>query len=102
MKTKTCIALCVIGVIVTFSLTFFVPTQEVSAAPAQAVALPQIIDYGEGVYWFPWTGGQYMNKLAQFRKSHLELEFVGATGEIGSSQMGHVGTYGYTVYFRKK
>lgn len=79
-----------------------VSTRKTGLQTAELPPQRQIVDYKNGVYWFPWTGGEYDRQLSEFRGEHKELELIGATGEVGSSQMGWVGTIGYHVYFREK
>ena len=103
MKIRTIIVavgICALGVLA----TFFIPTKKAKAAPTQPIAVVtrQIIDYGNGVYWFPYMGTEYATKLSEFRKTNPHLELIGATGETGSSLAGRVFTVGFYVYFREK
>ena len=38
------------------------------------------VDYGNGVFYFPYTEADFGNKLAQFRKQHSEWHIVAVTG----------------------
>lgn len=40
-----------------------------------------VIDYGNGVYYFPCTEAKFGNALSQFIKQHDELELVAMTGD---------------------
>ncbi|HEY0908030.1 MAG TPA: hypothetical protein VGE35_01635 [Candidatus Paceibacterota bacterium] len=63
---------------------------------------PQIVDFKNGVYWFPWSGNEYRTQLSLFRTQNPQLRFVSASPEIGSSMAGSVDVIGHNVYFEAK
>lgn len=58
-----------------------------------------VIDYGNGVYYFPATEANFANNLSAFLYNHPELELVSVTGD-GTDVHGR--DAGYFVVFRKK
>jgi len=59
----------------------------------------EVINYGNGVYYFPYKEDEFGVELSLFFKDHRELEFVSFT----SNNIGTAGrTVGYFVIFRTK
>lgn len=58
-----------------------------------------IVDYGNGVYYFDATRDTFANKLSAFIMAHSELEFVGMTGDSDST---YGISRGYFVVFRER
>ncbi len=81
---------------------FFTGAPKAKAAETPKAVELHIVNYGSGIYSFPWTGDEYYRRLSDFKTKNPQLEFVSAEPEIGSSQMGWIGTMGHTVYFREK
>lgn len=68
-------------------------------ANVQTTMSDGVIDYGNGVYYFPYTSALFGNKLSAFIKEHEQLELVG----LASNGTGGYGTNkGYFVYFRER
>ncbi|NTW13892.1 MAG: hypothetical protein HGA31_02580 [Candidatus Moranbacteria bacterium] len=58
-----------------------------------------IIDYGNGVYYFPHTEADFGNALSKFRKDHPELR---QTTAVGNGTGGAGSDIGYFVTFEKR
>lgn len=50
------------------------------------------ISFGQGVYYFPCVGKQFVLKIAGFRETHPELRVVGFTSD-GESHLGETSGY---------
>jgi|GEM_PF-4822207 len=60
----------------------------------------QIVDFGNGVYYFPLVGSDFGNALATFRAAHPDL---GQEAMAGDNALGGRGNaVGYFVTFRYK
>lgn len=57
----------------------------------------EAVDYGNGVYYFPYEEAKFGNALSQFIKRHDELELVAITGD-GNGSYGR--DTGYFAVFR--
>lgn len=59
----------------------------------------KVVDYGNNVYYFPYTSEYFGNSLSQFLTQHPELEVSGMSGN-GTGGNGY--DLGYFVCFRNK
>ena len=60
-----------------------------------------VVNYGNGIYFFPYTGSDFGNACSQFLGQHPELEIAGiAIDEEKDAAQKRAN--GYFVYFRKK
>lgn len=57
-----------------------------------------VIDYGNGVYYFPYTEAKFGNSLSQFLLQQTDLELVAMAGDGNGS---HGSDLGYFAVFRK-
>jgi hypothetical protein len=58
-----------------------------------------VVDYGHGVYYFPYKGQEFGNAISVFIGSRPEIEYIGSTGD-GNGAYGR--DQGYFVFFRQK
>jgi len=59
----------------------------------------RIVEYGEMVYYIPFTGKKFANNLCKFLRTNIHLEVAGMTGD----NSGAYGTNnGFFVVFRNK
>jgi hypothetical protein len=65
----------------------------------QVQSVNKVVDYGNGVYYFPFLQSDFANELSAFIGQHPELELVAMTGN-GNDLYG--ANLGYFTYFRKK
>lgn len=64
-----------------------------------------IVDYTNGVYYFPFTNAEFANQLSKFIKANnTQLELVTICGDCTGSYSPNMGYFdvGYFVVFRKK
>jgi hypothetical protein len=96
--------LAVLLALVLFSAIFIFcrPQRPAQEEMSKLVLEPQVINFKNGVYYFPWTGDEYHRRLSTFKEENPNLELVAAEPEIGTSFGGAVGVTGHTVHFREK
>jgi hypothetical protein len=63
------------------------------------ISTSAVVDYGNGVYYFNYTGTGFGNALSTFLSEHRELELLSMTGD-GTGAYGS--DDGYFVVFRTK
>jgi len=67
-----------------------------------------IRDYGQGVYYFAFTGDEFRKSVAGFLKLHPNLEVAACDGDVvrrneyGLTNSDYGATVGHTVFFREK
>ncbi|MEK7653951.1 MAG: hypothetical protein AAB345_01555 [Patescibacteria group bacterium] len=61
----------------------------------------KIVDYGNGVFYFPYTEAEFGNALSAFLKEHPEWELVTFDGNPDKNKKAGW-LFGYFVGFRKK
>lgn len=61
--------------------------------------ISRVVDYGNGVYYFPMTNADFGNALSSFIEKHPELELVAVT-ENGTGFNGY--DLGYFVVFQER
>jgi hypothetical protein len=68
----------------------------------------EVMDFGNGVRYFPFTGARFGEKLSEFIGSNTNLEFVAFAGDVVQRNQEYVrtcdygATIGYFVIFREK
>jgi len=60
-----------------------------------------VVDYGNGIYFFPYTGSDFGNACSHFLGQHPNLEIAGIAIDE-ESDGAKKRANGYFVYFRKK
>jgi hypothetical protein len=67
------------------------------------VKFTEIMDFGNGVYYFPYIRENFGNSLSNFIGNHPELEYVNSTGDgTGGGGYENGRDMGYFVVFREK
>ena len=64
---------------------------------AKTPVIAEAINYGNGVYFFPYLGAEFGNTLSGFIAEHINLELVSFSQE----QFGFGGV-GYFIIFKEK
>lgn len=97
MKKITAIAILII-VVAMFAGCVPPPPPEKIRESGTVVKTIEIEDYGQGIYYFPYSGRNFGYSLSDFKSRHPELEL--ATIAVATSSDG--GTSGYFVVFHAK
>jgi hypothetical protein len=77
--------------------------KEYTVVDENAKAVKKIIYYGNGVYYFNYTGGEFADGLSQFIGEHKNLELISFSGNgTGKAAYEQGRDCGYFVVFREK
>ena len=94
---------CIVMTVAVLSLGLIIGCSSDAADRSKVLVNPvtskEVVEYPNGVYFFPFTNAKYCNELSAFIGKHPNLEFVGATGN-GTGPYGY--NQGYIVVFRTK
>lgn len=97
MKKITAVAILII-VVAMFAGCVPLPPPEKIRESGTVVKTIEIEDYGQGIYYFPYSREDFGYSLSDFMSRHSELELVTIAVATGSQG----GTLGYFVVFHAK
>ena len=87
------------------------PMEPMKNVPTGSKLVKEIVDFGNGVYYFPYIRAEYGRTLSHFIATHPELRYVDAapdgTGDAGGTYDSALSyeygrTVGYFVVFEKR